>query len=178
MKIVSVLAACFILASCSGNSAQSAEDLLTGYNYLKGTGGMEQNAAKATEFFLKAAKNGNRDAQFNVGLAYVRGEGVGKDLASAYEWFKKAALQDDAGAQYTMGVMAINGEGTVADPVAAYVWFQLASEKSYDGAVEGMNAAKSAMTKEQIAEIPNAYAAVSAKIVALPVPAASGAVPL
>ena len=48
---------------------------------------------------LKALGNkGNADAQRNLGLMYVRGEGVPKDLAEALRWHKKAAENgsDDA----------------------------------------------------------------------------------
>ena len=123
------------------------------------------NASKALEYFTKAAKQGNRDAQYNVGLAYVRGEGVVKDFAKAYTWFEKAAYQDDAGAQYNVGVMSVNGEGVVADPLTAYVWFKLADEKGYEGAKEAMETARNAIAEDHNQEeIDAAYAKTVGKI--------------
>jgi len=112
IKHLSIIALLLFFAACTPmNASQANADLTTGYEYLKGTGGKVQDAAKAVEYFVQAAKQGSRDAQYNVGLAYVRGEGVAKDFAKAYEWFTKAAYQDDAGAQYNLGVMAPKGKG-------------------------------------------------------------------
>ncbi len=146
------------------NAGNDRAQLALGYFYLQGTGGVAKDTTKAVEFFTMAAEQGNRDAQYNVGLAYVRAEGVTKDLAKAYEWFMKAAYQDDAGAQYNLGVMSINGEGHEKDPLAAHSWFKLAHEKGHDGADEGMEAAKSDMTEDQIKEIDRAYAKIARKI--------------
>jgi TPR repeat protein len=159
-----IISTLLFLVACSGSASQANKDLTTGYDYLKGTGGMTQDSAKAVELFTKAAKQGNRDAQYNTGLAYVRGEGVKKDYSEAYGWFELAAYQDDTGAQYNLGVMAINGEGTTVDPLAAYVWFKLADEKGYGGAKEGMESAKALMTEDQAKEIDRAYTEIFNKI--------------
>lgn len=108
---------------------------------------------RATEYFLQAAHRGNRDAQYNVGLAYVRGLGVTADLARAASWFQEAAMQGDAGAQFNLGVMTLNGEGVPADPALAAAWFTLAMEQGYNGATGGRTAAMQHMTSEQARDI-------------------------
>ena len=179
LKHASILVALLFLAACTPmNAEQADEDLITGYEYLKGSGDKTQNSAKAMEYFTKAAKQGNRDAQYNVGLAYVRAEGVAKDFAKAYTWFEKAAYQDDVGAQYNLGVMSVNGEGVVADPLIAYVWFKLADEKGYDGAKEGMETARKNMTEDQAKEIDAVYAKISSKIKKPVEPVSADDVPL
>src|SRR3954470_15651124 len=45
---------------------------------------------------MKEALDGNAGAMTVVGLAYARGEGVGRDATAAATWFRKAAAHGDA----------------------------------------------------------------------------------
>ena len=42
---------------------------------------------------LQIAKQGNAQAQFNLGKMYAKGQGVRQDDAQAVQWFRKAAEQ-------------------------------------------------------------------------------------
>ena len=42
------------------------------------------------------AEAGDADAQYNLGLMYVLGEGVEQDFKEAVKWYQKAADQGDA----------------------------------------------------------------------------------
>ena len=44
--------------------------------------GVPQDHARAARWFLKAAKQGDADAQLSVGLMYDKGEGVPQDYKS------------------------------------------------------------------------------------------------
>jgi TPR repeat protein len=55
--------------------------------------GVPKDAAKAVEWYRKAAEQGNAHAQFNLARMYDVGEGVPKDTAKAVEWHRKAAEQ-------------------------------------------------------------------------------------
>jgi len=50
-------------------------------------------------WYRKAAEHGDAKAQYNLGIAYAKGEGIAKDEAQAVEWFRKAAEQGDSDAQ-------------------------------------------------------------------------------
>lgn len=50
----------------------------------------------AAEWYLKAAEQGDVDAQFNMGVYFRNGTGVAQDLHKAAQWFQKAAEQGDA----------------------------------------------------------------------------------
>ena len=50
------------------------------------------------------AKQGNADAQYNLGLMYVRGQGVPQDDKMAMKYFAQAAEQGDAEIQYKVGL--------------------------------------------------------------------------
>lgn len=49
-----------------------------------------QNYPKAQEYLLKAAELNHPEAQYNLGVMYYEGLGVGVDKAVAKEWFSKA----------------------------------------------------------------------------------------
>lgn len=61
--------------------------------------GVKQSDAEGFKWWLKAANQGLRVAQHNVGVAYVAGLGVKKDRDEAVEWLTKAADQGDSQAR-------------------------------------------------------------------------------
>jgi len=61
--------------------------------------GVPQDQKQAVHWYSKAAKQGDADAQFNLGIMYARGEGVVQDNKRALFWFKKSAAQGHVGAQ-------------------------------------------------------------------------------
>ncbi len=52
---------------------------------------MRPNHAKAATWFQKSARNGNAQAQYNLGLLHMSGKGVKKDMNIALHWFTLAA---------------------------------------------------------------------------------------
>lgn len=60
--------------------------------YRRGRG-IEQNYAKAFEWYKKAAEQGHKRAQYNLGVMYAMGQGIEKNISKAREWFQKAADQ-------------------------------------------------------------------------------------
>lgn len=63
----------------------------------------------------KAAKAGNAEAQFRLGVMYGNGDGVGLDYQQALAWFEKAAAQGHENALITLAWMYANGTGVDAD---------------------------------------------------------------
>ena len=51
------------------------------------------------KWYRKAAEQGNRDAQFYLGIMYYLGHGVPPDYNEAVKWYRKAAEQGCGGAQ-------------------------------------------------------------------------------
>ena len=88
-------------------------------------------SALETEFetLLKAAKDGNPEAQNNVGLAYDEGHGVAIDDVEAAIWYRRAADQGLAMAQYNLGLMYIDGEGVTQNYLEAAHLFALAADQ-------------------------------------------------
>ena len=53
------------------------------------------------------AKQGNSDAQYNLGLKYDKGQGVPQDDQSAMKWYKLAAKQENSDAQKRYGELVL-----------------------------------------------------------------------
>lgn len=86
----------------------------------------KKNTTKAAVLFRKAGAQGNRRAQYQLGLLYARGDGVKKDLVKAREWLRKAAMQGHPKAQFYLGEMYVFGDGGKKDNIKATTWFWLA----------------------------------------------------
>ncbi|HED18469.1 MAG TPA: sel1 repeat family protein, partial [Gammaproteobacteria bacterium] len=99
---------------------------------------------------LQEANNGDADAQYGVGIKYLKGQGVKQDRKEAIRWLKQAAtsghdgakdkllrLQDrqklfvklldkahagDQKAQYQTGIMYLKGKGVATDGSEARSW--------------------------------------------------------
>ena len=71
----------------------------TGHTSAGRYGGHKQDYKKAVEWWLKAAEQGNADAQYGLGCCYEEGHGVDKDLNEALKWYRKAAKQRNKGAK-------------------------------------------------------------------------------
>lgn len=100
--------------------------------YALGLAGQARNEAKAVELFEKAATAGNPRAQINLGILYLRGQGVPRDLVSARAWLEKAAAGGDPQAMYTLGRALDEGTDLVpADPVRAADLYRRAAEKGH-----------------------------------------------
>ena len=77
--------------------------------YDGGEEGLEQCHAKAMEWYRKAADQGDAEAQSNIGVLYLFGQGVPVDYPLAAAWLLKAALQDNADAQFNLGLLYVKG---------------------------------------------------------------------
>jgi serine/threonine protein kinase len=100
-------------------STDDVKDYMTkGDSYRDGRGVAVDNKM-AMEWYLKAAAQGDSDAQYNIGCFYDHGEGVAIDKKIAMEWYLKAAAQGHSSAQYNSGNGYFNGDGVAIDKQAA-----------------------------------------------------------
>ena len=54
---------------------------------------------------IRKAEAGDPSAQCDLGVAYITGDGIGRDLVKAAEWIEKSALQGNSHAAYILGQM-------------------------------------------------------------------------
>ncbi len=80
------------------------------------------------------AKQGNANAQYNLGVMYDKGRGGPQDYAEAVKWYSKAAEQGVAEAQFNLGVMYGQGLGVPEDLAEAVKWYRKAAEQGNAGA--------------------------------------------
>jgi len=110
-----VLAAVFIILTGAPARGQSAERDL---------------AQKKTITDLKeVAYAGDVNAQVELGVIYLTGNGVPKDDAEAVKWLRKAADQDSALGERYLAEMYFKGRGVPADNEEAAKWLRLAAEQ-------------------------------------------------
>jgi uncharacterized membrane protein YedE/YeeE len=90
-------------------------EYLMGNAYAAGMPGLgiKKDLATAFTWYMKAARQNDVDAQYEVGAAYILGEGVKRDLKQARIWLKRAA---DGGHKDARDVLASFPE--VAGPVS------------------------------------------------------------
>lgn len=67
--------------------------------------GDTQDLVEAALWYRKAAEQGHREAQFQMGRIYFLGEGISQNEMEAFEWFRKAAEQGHRRAQFQLGRM-------------------------------------------------------------------------
>ena len=77
------------------------------------------------------ANDGHARAQYDLGLVYEYGRGVGRDDAEAVKWYRKAATQEIAVAQYRLAVLQENGWGTEENDTEAVKWYRAAAVQGH-----------------------------------------------
>jgi len=85
-----------------------------------------QNYEEAIKWFEKSAKQGNRDAQHNLGAYY---HSILLNHSKAFFWHKMAAEKGDAESQVTLGELYYYNEGVAQDYHQAAYWYKKSAEK-------------------------------------------------
>ncbi len=109
------------------------------------------------ERLLERARNGDADAQFELGKNYETGRiGLPKDFSQAQYWYRKAADQGDPYAEASLGILFNFGKGVQRDYVQAYMWYDRAAMHAQggdrDSIVELRDGIVENLTPQQIAE--------------------------
>ena len=73
--------------------------------------GVPKSAAKAMEWFRRAAESGESAAFYNIGVLYRDGRGVPQDLEEAAKWFRESAEHGDAHGRFQLGLATLGGRG-------------------------------------------------------------------
>jgi TPR repeat protein len=75
----------------------------------------------------QAAEQGHAYAQFNLGTAYAKGEGITVDMNQAIKWWHLAASQGNTHAQYNLGLVYSQGQGVEKNMTEALRWWHQAA---------------------------------------------------
>ena len=83
------------------------------------------------EDLMRKAKQGERLAQYTLGVMYDRGLGVLQDFQEAIRWYQAAAEQGHTTAQFSLGVMYAAGEGVTRNYEEAFRWYRAVGEQGH-----------------------------------------------
>jgi len=112
------------LARASAGKGSKYGQMMLGWLYHKGEGGVAQDYAAAVAQCRLAAAQDCDQAQCNLGFMYSNGHGVALDHAEALRWYKLAAAQGLGVALYNVGVYYEKGRGVAADRAEAIRWYK------------------------------------------------------
>jgi TPR repeat protein len=98
----------------------------------------------------EAAENGDRTAQYKLGVMCGLGLGMPQDYASAVKWYRLAAESGDARAQSNLGFMYGTGRGVPQDYIQAYAWYNVASAAGEDTARKNRDSVAERMSPSQL----------------------------
>jgi TPR repeat protein len=101
----------------------------------------KNDRVKAASWLQTAAKHGDSEAQFSLGIAYGQGSLGTTDYREALNWLQKSAKQGHPDAQVSLGQMYEHGEGVKPNYSMAAKWYRKAAEHVPDlgGAGQGRN---------------------------------------
>jgi TPR repeat protein len=89
---------------------------------------------QALSIWEKEAEGDNDQSMTNLGLMYLKGEGVTKDYKQAREWFEKASVYDNDSANYNLALMYQTKIGVDEDIEKAIDYFRKAAAKNHQSA--------------------------------------------
>ena len=95
-------------------------------------------AMKSIGINLHAAKNGDSAAQYEMYIAYSKGDDICENEAEAYKWLERAAEGGNANARYTMGIAYRDGIHFHRSTRQAVKFLSLASAQGHERAAESL----------------------------------------
>jgi TPR repeat protein len=79
------------------------------------------------QLLTASANRGDPRAQHDLGLMYVKGDGIDRDPKLGAQWLEQSATAGMPKAQYHLGLLYQKGLGVSADMKAAYKWYHKAA---------------------------------------------------
>lgn len=125
-----------------------------GLGYLRGVG-VAKSDQEALSWLRKAAAGNDPSGQYELGMAYAKGEaGLVRDIREATAWFQQAASRGYPLSQAALGKIYEDGAGVPIDYVFAYAWYSLALANGVRDKLvaERRDALAQKMTAAQIAD--------------------------
>jgi GAF domain/Sel1 repeat/PilZ domain len=107
-------------------------------------------AAKTPEELRRLAEQGDKDAEWALGVRYHNGDGVTQSDTQAAQWFLRAAEQGHVLAQATLGAYYWAGRGVPQDLSKAYFWSVLARAGNDEASKYRVAVLTSRMSRAQV----------------------------
>ncbi|MCF6292103.1 MAG: peptidoglycan-binding protein [Robiginitomaculum sp.] len=119
--------------------------------YENGTG-LAVDEEEARRWTERAANGGNRRAMHNLAMFHAEGRAAPQSYESAAKWFEEAALLGLANSQFNLALLYEQGLGVPKSVPDAYAWYAIAAKQGDRGATRKLEALKTALPAEAIAE--------------------------
>ena len=91
---------------------------------------MPRDLDMSARWMLRAAREGNTEAQFVMGQFYKSGAGVPANIKEAVDWLTSAAINGHRGAQILLGNMYRTGDGVEVDRDESDRWYDMADSEN------------------------------------------------
>ena len=103
---------------------------------------VKRGDADAMNWLRQDAEQGNPDAQYRLGMCYLKGHGHGirREKEKAVHWFHEAAVLGHADAQYQLGDCFLCARGVDQNDGEAAKWFSKAAEQGNKDATQKLPA--------------------------------------
>ena len=112
----------------------------------------DRKFTKALPIFRKLAKEGDIDAQSNLGAMYQHGHGVSKNLTTAAHWYLPAAKKGSTIAQYNIGIAYFYGQGVTQNRIEGLAWVHMSLWGGLKESEKVAGKMKNKMSKQQTDE--------------------------
>lgn len=90
---------------------------------------VSQDEASAFAWYLRAARSGLAQAEFNVAVMLDSGRGVARDSRRASIWYAAAAAQGHGRAAFDLGLLYAQGDGVPRNPALSAAWYKSAASR-------------------------------------------------
>jgi TPR repeat protein len=100
-------------------------------SYLADKSATPADRQHAVALLHQAADPGEAEAQYQLGMMYMRGDGVAKNEEKGLQYYRVAAEQGHEEAQYSLGVRHAVGKGVEVDDYEAHRWFKRAANEGH-----------------------------------------------
>jgi TPR repeat protein len=137
-----LVAALLCIATCA--HADPFDDAKTAYK--------NGDIATALRIWGELGENGDPSAAYNMGMAYLKGIGVGADPKTAADWFRKAAEGGHPWAQRNLGLMYASGTGLPLDRVKGLMWLTIAADSGAKDAAQARDLMAGELKPGEVAE--------------------------
>jgi uncharacterized protein len=109
-----------------------------------------EDLPQAVSACQELARQGDAQAQYELGEFFYDGQRAPRDLPQALHWFEQSSLQGNAQAQLRLGTMFFQGEGVPANNVQAYIVLKMAAVNGSDEAMDSADQVAERMGREEL----------------------------
>jgi SH3-like domain-containing protein len=125
------MALCAFISIVGVNIAIAQADLPTTSDAMPKKVSVEQQYQIELDRWMLQAYEGDRDAQFKVGVLFTNNQFNSADYEQAVYWYKQAARQGHALSQYNLGHQYLTGLGVKRSENDAMSWWLKAAEQDH-----------------------------------------------